>query len=111
MAADLDLVDWLMEIRDAIYYEQTNIWVGFSFLCRNTKSDSIIYIYACEQLAPYHAKFSTKRQFNRFIDTFKGKTHYDLLQETFISTYDDNPLTNSGYVPAGLVCSYIWINK
>ena len=111
MAADLDLVDWLMEIRDAIYYEQTNILVGFSFLCRNTKSDSIIYIYACEQLAPYRAKFSTKKEFNNFINEFKGKTHYDLLQETFISTYDDNPFANSGYVPHCLVCSYIWITK
>ena len=111
MAADLDLVDWLMEIRDVIFYEQTNIWIGFSFLCRNTKSDSIIYIYACEQLAPYRAKFSTKREFNKFINGFKGKTHYDLLQETFISTYDDNPFANSGYVPHCLVFSYIWIQK
>ena len=100
-----------MEIRDSIYYEEAQISIGFSFLCRNTKTDSVIYIFACQQLATYNAKFSTKREFNLFIDGLKGKTHYDFLQETFIDTYEDNPFSNSGYIPHALVCSYIWIRK
>ena len=100
-----------MEIRDSIYYEETYLWIGFSFLCRNTKSDSIIYIFACPQLAPYQTKFRTKSEFNMFIDSMKGKTHYDFLQETFVNSYDDNPFANSGYIPTALVCSYIWIQK
>ena len=107
----MDIVDWLQEIRDCISYHKTKIWIGFSFLCEKVKTGDVIYIFSCMQLAPYQTKFSTFDQFNNFIDDFKGKTHSDLLNETFISQKEDNPFANSGFRPYKLVCSYIWIRK
>ena len=111
MAHDLDLVSWLEEIRDAILYEPTNLWVGFSFLCHNSKNDSVIYIFAAMQLATYHTKFSSRSKLNDFIDDFKGKNHHDLLEETFVAQQDDNPFSSSGFRPYKLVCNYVWIRK
>ena len=107
----MDLVDWLQEIRDCLWYQKTMIWIGFSFLCENVKTGDIIYIFSCIQLAPYHKKFSSVKRFNDFIDEFKGKTHHDILNETFISQKEDNPFANSGFRPYKLVCNYIWIRK
>ena len=105
------MVDWLQEIRDAILYEPINLWLGFSFLCRNSRSGDVIYLFACPQLSPFHSKFHKPSEFNEFIDEFKGKSHLDLLEETFVSTQDDNPFASSGFYPYKLICSYIWIRK
>ena len=78
----MDVVDWLQEIRDAILYEPINLWLGFSFLCRNSRSGDIIYLFACPQLSPFHSKFRNPTEFNAFIDEFKGKSHLDLLEDT-----------------------------
>lgn len=108
----MDLVSWLEEIQDCLRYEPTNIWIGFSFLCMKTKDNSDpIYIFGARALAPFHDKFSSPEGFSNFIDQFKGLTHFDLLQETFVASEDDNPFANSGYRPYKLVCSYIWIRK
>ena len=109
---DLDLVSWLEEIQDCLRYEPTNIWIGFSFLCWKTTNISYpIYIFAALPLAPFHFKFRDRQGLSRIIDEFKGLSQFDLLQETFVATEDDNPFANSGYRPNRLVCSYIWIRK
>ena len=106
------MVTWLEEIQDCLRYEPTNIWIGFSFLCYKGKdSSNPIYIFAAMPLAPYHFKFHTPSGLSEFIDGFKGMSHFDLLQETFVASEDDNPFANSGYRPYRLVCSYIWIRK
>ena len=108
----MDLVSWLEEIQDCLRYETTNIWIGFSFLCMKTKDDSKpIYIFGAMPLAPYHEKFRNRSGLSAIIDQFKGMSHFDLLQDTFVATEDDNPFANSGYRPYKLVCSYIWIRK
>ena len=107
----MDLVDWLQEIRDALFYEPINLWLGFSFLCHNTKTTDLIYIYACIQLSPFHAKFKSAKEFDFFIDEFKGKSQSEILEETFVAQQDDNPFSKSGFRPYQLVCSYIWIRK
>ena len=108
----MDLVSWLEEIQDCLRWEPMKIWIGFSFFCWKTKEESPpIYIFGARALAPFFDKISNREQFSDFIDTFKGLSHFDLLQETFIATEDDNPFSNSGYRPYRLVCSYIWIRK
>ena len=70
-----------------------------------------IYIFGAMPMAPYHEKFRNYREFSAIIDQFKGMSQFDLLQDTFVATEDDNPFANSGYRPYKLVCSYIWIRK
>ena len=106
------MVTWLEEIQDCLRYEPSNIWIGFSFLCYKGKdSSNPIYIFAALPLAPFHFKFRDRNGFSSIINEFKGMSHFDLLQETFVASEDDNPFANSGYRPYKLVCSYIWIRK
>ena len=108
----MDLVSWLQEIQDCLRYEPTNIWIGFSFMCWKTKdSSNPIYIFGAMPMAPYHEKFRNRSGLDAIIDQFKGMSQFDLLQDTFVASEDDNPFANSGYRPYRLICSYVWIRK
>ena len=77
-----------------------------------TRGDSEpIYIFGAMPMAPYHGKFRNYSGLSAFIDQFKGMSQFDLLQDTFVASEDDNPFANSGYRPYRLICSYVWIRK
>ena len=55
---NFDLYDWLMQIRDCLKFGGRTmvVWVGFSFLMRNSKTDDIAYIYAAKELSLIRSK-------------------------------------------------------
>ena len=109
---DFKMADWLEEIKSCLRWEPNfHIWVGCSFLIRNHDMSDMKYIYANAGRAPYHQHIDTPELFDSFVETLRGKTYDELLNETFVNTEDDNPFARSGFVPCKLVACYVWLRK
>ena len=123
----MDLVKWLENIRDSINFGfPMVVWVGFSFLMKQMKTQNIIYIYGCRDLAYIQAKpldkvcYSNSFSYNlcyyiqaawdKFVvEPFRGQSEYDLLMSTFTMSQDENPFAESGFIPSRLTAAYCWI--
>ena len=46
---------------------------------------------------------------DKMVNKLKGLNDHDLLQRTYVSTQDENPFTDSSFVPYKIVCAYCWI--
>ena len=58
-----------MQIRDCLKFGGRTmvVWVGFSFLMRNSKTDDIAYIYAAKELSLIRSKPRNKVDFLKFL--------------------------------------------
>ena len=60
-----------MQIRDCLKFGGRTmvVWVGFSFLMRNSKTDDIAYIYAAKELSLIRSKPRNKVQKKFYADS------------------------------------------
>ena len=111
LVSNFDLYEWLKDIGDCIRFNHfVQIWIGFSLLVKDDLNN-IVYIYSIRQLSSFTFKCANRNQFEEYIEQFKTMTLADYLQNTYISSKDDNPFYKSGFRPLRLVCNYIWIRK
>ena len=59
---NFDLYDWLMEIGNCLKFNGRTkvVWVGFSFMMENSRTQEMTYIYAARELSLIRSKPRTK---------------------------------------------------
>ena len=55
---NFDLYDWLMDIGNCLQFNGRTkvVWVGFSFMMRNSRTQDMAYIYAARELSLIRSK-------------------------------------------------------
>ena len=66
---NFDLYDWLMDIGNCLVFNGRTkvVWVGFSFMMRNSRTQDMAYIYAARELSLIRSKPRNKVQKNSML--------------------------------------------
>ena len=102
------MFDWLTKIGDCLRFQNTWVWINFSFLM--AKDETLQYVFAAKALSIQTYKLYDKEGWTEFTELFRGKNEQDFLQE-LLASKEESPFRESGYRPYKLVSAYIWIHK
>ena len=102
------MFDWLTKIGDCLRFQNTWVWINFSFLM--SKDETLQYVFAAKALSIQTYKLYDKEGWMEFTELFRGKNEQDFLQE-LLASKEESPFRESGYRPYKLVSAYIWIHK
>ena len=104
--------DWLKEVaRKVLFNENTQIRVGFSFLCWKPITNDRTYLFSAKPLAPFQFTVDSEDELLIEFSKIGSLTDSELLNKTFVQSIPDNPFAKSGFCPLKIVCSYIYITK
>ena len=107
-----DFIEWLEKIAEKILFnENTQVKIGFSFLCWKPMTNERIYFFSAKELAPFRFKVDTEDELLAEFKKVGTLTDSEILNRTFVNSIPDNPFAKSGFIPLKIVCSYVYITK